>query len=215
MRLDFFFSTFGHGWWLYIGWNTAFCSRGNYAKVDNGFNVWIQENKVPTKEIHVDVSSQLCNSRLHKGQIPYNINYDCIENQVFYRGAIFTTELWRFYVWLQNWIIDSCKSISYVWLVKNGFLEVFDPYVHCWQISFLFNTSLGHWDDGFFYILHLLRNAWCDEIGLYTQPPIKLLIYSTFYVIFIFIFFFSGGEMTETLYCLLVQFISEIERLFG
>lgn len=67
----------------------------------------------------------------------------------------------------------------------------------------------------FFYILHLLRNAWCDEIGLYTQPPIKLLIYSTFYVIFIFIFFFSGGGMTETLYCLLVQFISEIERLFG
>lgn len=67
----------------------------------------------------------------------------------------------------------------------------------------------------FFYILHLLRNAWCDEIGLYTQPPIKLLIYSTFYVIFIFIVFFSGGGMTETLYCLLVQFISEIERLFG
>lgn len=48
---------------------------------------------MPTKEIHVDVSSQLCNSRLLKGQlklscrqIPYNINYDCIENQVFYRG---------------------------------------------------------------------------------------------------------------------------------
>ena len=66
-----------------------------------------------------------------------------------------------------------------------------------------------------FFLHTFLRNAWCDEIDLDTQPPIKLLIYSTFYVIFIFIFFFSGGGMTETLYCLLVQFISEIERRVG
>ena len=48
---------------------------------------------------------------------------------------------------------------------------------------------------GFFYILHLLRNAWCDEIGLYTQPPIKIT--NLQYIpcdLYIHIFLFGRGN---------------------